>query len=110
MRAGRNNYILLLASENCSGSKRTLVRGMDYYFKPSALRDLRRLSKDVQKRILEKLAFYAAAEAPLDFAEPLKDKELGEYRFRIGEYRVIFDVAQRKIIVLAVGHRKEIYR
>jgi mRNA interferase RelE/StbE len=35
---------------------------------------------------------------------------LGEYRFRIGDYRVIFDIEGNEIVVLRVGHRREIYK
>jgi mRNA interferase RelE/StbE len=38
------------------------------------------------------------------------DPSLGGYRFRIGDYRVIFDIEGDEIVVLRVGHRKEIYR
>jgi mRNA interferase RelE/StbE len=40
----------------------------------------------------------------------LTDPEIGTYRFRIGDYRVIFDLEGNDVIVLRVGHRKEIYR
>jgi mRNA interferase RelE/StbE len=36
--------------------------------------------------------------------------EIGSYRFRIGDYRVIFDVVDEKIIILTLGHGREIYR
>lgn len=83
---------------------------MRYYFKPSALRDLKRLPKILQKRIVKKLDFYTKTANPLNFAEPLKDKAFGEYRFRVGDYRIIFDVADNKIVVLTLGHRKDIYK
>jgi mRNA interferase RelE/StbE len=35
---------------------------------------------------------------------------LGPYRFRIGDYRVIFDLVDDEIVVLRVGHRREIYK
>ncbi|MCK4791223.1 MAG: type II toxin-antitoxin system RelE/ParE family toxin [Desulfobacteraceae bacterium] len=43
---------------------------------------------------------------------PIKlfDPALGTYRFRIGDYRVIFDIEGEEIVVLRVGHRKDIYR
>jgi mRNA interferase RelE/StbE len=44
------------------------------------------------------------------FAEKLSDPILGEYRFRIGDYRVIFDIKGSEIVILRVGHRREIYR
>jgi mRNA interferase RelE/StbE len=39
-------------------------------------------------------------------------KGSNRYRARIGDYRVIytFDLAQNKIHLLAIGHRREIYR
>jgi len=40
----------------------------------------------------------------------LTDPRIGTYRFRVGDYRVIFDVEGNEIIVLRVGHRREIYK
>ncbi|MBC8526038.1 MAG: type II toxin-antitoxin system RelE/ParE family toxin [Candidatus Cloacimonetes bacterium] len=37
-------------------------------------------------------------------------RKLGSYRFRIGNYRVIFDIDEDKLVILRVGHRKNIYR
>lgn len=82
---------------------------MNYSFKPAALRQLEKLPKIVQKRIIKKLDFYCASSSPLKFAEHLVDKRLGSYRFRIGEYRVVFDIEKNQIIILLVGHRREIY-
>jgi mRNA interferase RelE/StbE len=49
-------------------------------------------------------------EAPLEHAEPLTDSKLGSFRFRIGDYRVIFDSEGHDIVVMRVGHRREIYK
>ncbi|PIU83448.1 MAG: hypothetical protein COS68_03990 [Elusimicrobia bacterium CG06_land_8_20_14_3_00_38_11] len=35
---------------------------------------------------------------------------MGMYRFRVGDYRVIFDVDKNNIVILRIGHRKKIYR
>lgn len=83
---------------------------MDYYFKSSAIQDLKRLPKIIQKKILNKLDFYFKSTEPFKFVEVLKDKTLGEFRFRIGDYRAIFDVKNNKAIILKIGHRKDIYR
>ncbi len=40
----------------------------------------------------------------------LTDPQLGTYRFRVGDFRVIFDLHGRDIVILRVGHRKSIYR
>jgi mRNA interferase RelE/StbE len=49
-------------------------------------------------------------EDPLIHAEKLIDSRFGTYRFRVGAYRVIFDLEGNDLVVLRVGHRKEIYR
>ncbi|MCK5833303.1 type II toxin-antitoxin system RelE/ParE family toxin [bacterium] len=63
-------------------------------FTRRALSDLERLDSEIKKRIAIKLS----------------RKELGSYRFRIGDYRVIFDTDSDTIVVLRLGHRREIYR
>jgi len=71
------------------------------------------LEKTTQKRIAQKLRFYISQDNPLHFAKKLKDTNLGTYRFRIGDYRAIFDIDDNgKIIILLVlriKHRKEVY-
>lgn len=84
---------------------------MDYYLKPSAVRDLKRLPKIIQRRIFNKLDFYIKQSSnPLKFASALKDKTIGSFRFRVGDYRVLFDIKSDKIIILKIGYRKEIYK
>lgn len=79
--------------------------------RPRAMRDLKKLPHEIAHRIIEKLEFYGTGRDPLAFAKPLWDPEvIGQYRFRIGDYRVIFDVDNDEVIVLRVGHRKDIYR
>jgi mRNA interferase RelE/StbE len=83
---------------------------MEIVFTHFAFRQLKKLDKKIQKRIINKLKFFASQKNPLQFAEPLRDRRFGQFRFRIGDYRVIFDVERGKIIILKVGHRKDIYR
>jgi len=83
---------------------------MQFIFTHSSFRQFKKLEKSAQKRIDEKLRFYCSQKNPLDFAEPINDFQYGSWRFRIGDYRVLFDVEKDKIIVLKVGHRKDIYK
>ena len=73
-----------------------------------AERDIARLYSKTKERIGKTLLRYQ--EEPLRYAEKLSDPILGGYRFRIGDYRVIFDIEGNEIVVLRVGHRREIYR
>ena len=76
----------------------------------SARRELGKLDRQMARRIMEKLDFWVASGKPLEFAEPLTDYELGAYGFRVGDFRIVFDVEGETVVVLAVGHRREIYR
>ena len=73
-----------------------------------AARDISGLDWTAKGRIRETLERYA--QSPFTHAKKMVDLALGTYRFRIGEYRVIFDVEGNKIVVLRVGHRRDIYR
>ena len=82
----------------------------NFEFKKKAAREIDKLQLEIRQRLLKKLKFYSLQENPLRFAEKLRDYKFGEYRFRIGDYRVLFDVENHKIIILKVGHRREIYK
>ena len=81
-----------------------------FEFKAKAAKEVDRLPPRIRKRILEKLKFYSFQKNPLKFAEKLRGRRFGEYRFRIGDYRILFDVENQKITILKVGHRKDIYK
>lgn len=73
-----------------------------------AVRDLKKLDQQSLNRMKRALERYV--EDPLRYAEMLTNPELGTYRFRIGDYRVIFDIEGDEIVILRVGHRRDIYR
>ena len=83
---------------------------MRLIFAQSAFRQFRKLDRFLQKRIDEKLSFFISQKNPLQFAEPIKDPRFGDWKFRVGDYRVLFDIEGDKIIVLKIGHRKDIYK
>ena len=74
-----------------------------------ALKQLRDFPKDVQQKVLNKLKFFASTDNPLKFAHTIRGKNLGEYRFRIGNYRAVFNIENDTAIILKIGHRKDIY-
>ena len=73
-----------------------------------ALKDFDGLSEDVKNRIGVKLRDYS--NDPLKFARKLTNPKIGTYRFRVGDYRIIFDIEDNTIVILRVGHSKEIYK
>jgi len=82
-----------------------------YDFTSYAFRELEKLPKDVQRRIIEKLRFYLAQKNPIDFAEKIEGGGAGKvYRFRVGDYRLIFDWLGEKILVLKIRDRRDAYK
>ncbi len=73
-----------------------------------SLKDIAKLDRIVKKLIAKKLLEFE--KDPLKFSEPLKESKFGKRRFRIGDYRVTFDIENREIVILRVGHRREIYK
>jgi mRNA interferase RelE/StbE len=77
-------------------------------FTDTANGHLTRLPQRTQTRIVEKLELYSLKPDPLKFAEPLTGSE--EYRFRVGDYRIIFEVIHDILWVTAIKRRDEAYR
>ncbi len=76
----------------------------------SARKSLRALPREAQRRIA--LAIDALANSPLPTGIK-KMKGIDQtYRIRIGDYRVVHEIQSHRlvILVLRVGHRREIYR
>ena len=76
-------------------------------------RQLDKLDPQISRRILK---FLHDRVAPLDdprsIGEPLHGPELGQFwRYRVGDYRLICSIQDKLILILVlrVGHRREIY-
>ena len=79
----------------------------DVQFKPRAVKDIEKLSSQLQVKIIKGI-------------EIMSDDLLGdvkrltnftpEYRLRVGDYRVLFEIENESIIVYRVRHRREVYR
>lgn len=82
---------------------------MKIFYTRKAAKQLENLPHFVQKRIIKKMRFYVNSENPLRFAERLTDYREGEFRFRIGDYRLIFDVEDGIIYILKINKRDKIY-
>lgn len=75
-------------------------------FAKQFLKDLRRLDRQTQIRIVRELRVLEE--------QPLAGKQLagrlnGFTSFRVGDYRIICQLSKKTIIILAVGHRKKVY-
>jgi mRNA interferase RelE/StbE len=76
----------------------------------SAEKQLRKLPREDQQRIVR--AILPLAQEPL----PKGSRKLSGYedvfRIRVGRYRILYSVSSRKlvIIILKIGHRRDVYR
>jgi mRNA interferase RelE/StbE len=83
-------------------------------FDPDAVKDLKKLDKQVQKRIVEFLRLrLAVMDNPRELGEALAGAALGNYwKYRVGDWRIICDIQDNRIVVrvLREGNRREVYR
>jgi len=77
-----------------------------------AEKQLRKLDRPIQRRLIDWLEDRIdGCKNPRHFGEPLRGEMAGLWRFRVGDYRVICEIQDQQLVVLAlaVGHRREIY-
>lgn len=82
---------------------------MNFYFTQVAEKKFLQLATNDQKRIFKKILWFCQQPDPFVFARVLKNTEIGSFRWRIGKFRVIFDVEDEEIYILDVDRRDRIY-
>ena len=79
----------------------------------NARRDIKKLDRQDGLVIASKIEFYSQQKNPLKYAKKLKPPFDDLYRFKIGEYRAVFETDSKGSIllltILKIGHRKNIY-
>jgi mRNA interferase RelE/StbE len=86
--------------------------GWTIQFRPSALKELKKLDKPTQKKILK---FLNTRISPLDnpriFGKALSYDKHGLWRYRVEDFRIICSINDETVLILVmqVGHRKKIY-
>jgi mRNA interferase RelE/StbE len=76
-------------------------------FKPKAIKELQSLPNDIASRILDKIS---ALQDNLHGDVKKLTNHSPEYRLRIGNYRVLFDIADNTVFIYRVLHRREAYQ
>jgi mRNA interferase RelE/StbE len=70
-------------------------------------RDLRRLDVQVHRRVLAALDELQAN--PYQ-GQQLTEVSIGQWRIRVGDYRIRYDIEGNRVLLYRVRHRKDIYR
>ncbi len=76
-------------------------------FTNAALRDLKRVPKAVQKRMIDKIRI-AADDPPAAGEEKIVGSD-DLYRVREGDYRIVYRRTREELLVAAIGHRRDVY-
>lgn len=83
-------------------------------FDPDALKDLRKIDKQIQIRLMGFLrSRVGALDDPRSIGEALSGQRLGSYwKYRVGDWRIICDIQDGRIVVrvLRIGNRRDVYR
>jgi mRNA interferase RelE/StbE len=81
-------------------------------YDPGALKDLKKLDRQIQREILDYMdERVARAQNPRNFGKPLRASKFGLWRYRMRDYRIICELQEKRLVVLvvAVGHRSTVY-
>jgi mRNA interferase RelE/StbE len=78
-------------------------------FAPLAQRQMRKLPREMQGRILERIAELATNPRPTGVKKLVDEENL--YRTRMGDYRIVYQIRDREllVVIVKVGHRREVY-
>ncbi len=83
-------------------------------FEPAAVRDLDDLDPQTRSRILQFLSGrLAKLDNPRQLGEALTGKKYqGIWKYRVGDYRILVEIkdAVLTVLVVEIGHRREVYR
>ena len=76
-------------------------------YKKSIQHDLKKLSRAEAQRVLNQVEGELSKNA--DTYPVLKGQFAGLRKYRIGDYRVIYAILGNDVLVLRIGHRKDVY-
>ena len=82
---------------------------MEFLWTDEAKQNLAALDRPIQNRIAEKMRWFAGQKDSLSFAERLTGMQ-GQFRFRVGAYRIFVQPDGTVIAVLRIKKRSEAYR
>jgi len=77
-------------------------------YSKSARKDIKKLDIVMRRRLKNKLDRFI--KNPLSISKKLRPYQLGQYRYRIGNLRIIFDISNSYITILRIGFRGDIYK
>jgi mRNA interferase RelE/StbE len=87
--------------------------GWTIEYDPEAIKDLNKLNRSIRSEIVSCMQErIAQAESPRNFGKPLRYDKFGLWRYRVRDFRVVCELqeARKVVLVVGVGHRKDVYK
>lgn len=82
-------------------------------YTPKAVRQLAKLDKNTRKLIYAWIdKNLQNCENPRQHGKGLTANRSGQWRYRVGDYRLVADIQDDRVIILMlnIGHRKDVYK
>jgi len=79
------------------------------YHPAVAKEDLRKIPADAKERIRKAIETQLTYD-PVLAGKPLRQTLKGHRKLRVGDWRVIYRIERKDIIILKIGHRREVYK
>lgn len=96
----------LAGKKETVASKSCILMNYQVEFKPKALKDLASLPAEVQSRVLTKIELM---QNNLTGDVKRLTNYTPEYRLRVGDYRILFEIEEDILVIYRVKHRKDAY-
>lgn len=84
--------------------------GWQIDFSSTALKQLKKMDPQVKREIVDYLK-EKVIQSPKEFGAPLRHELSGFWKYRVGDYRVVCELQDEKLVVLVLRavHRKKVY-
>jgi len=87
--------------------------GWTIEYDPEAIKDLNKLNRSIRLEIFRYMQEgIGQADSPRNFGKPLRFDKFGLWRYRVRDFRIICELqeARQVVLIVGVGHRKNVYR
>ena len=87
--------------------------GWTIEYDPEAIRDLNKLNRSIRSEVFSYMQErIAQADSPRNFGKALRHDKFGLWRYRVRDFRIVCELqdARQVVLVVGVGHRRDVYR
>ncbi len=75
-----------------------------------ASKNIKRLDHSIQQQVEEEIASILKDPFSSSKGKPLTGNLKGKYRWRFGDYRVLYEISDKHLTIFLISHRKDVYK